>query len=166
MPQINALPWIRSSISEGLSHYQSYQRFTEFAHQQTERTGDRWVGMRRETYYRLYSEIRELRSRVPAAMQAPKDQIPGYGDVVASSRRHGQGYINWAIVYVRTPGSSEILPMHHAIRTDNPLTPEEVEQQATSSIQNAIQQAHGSLEGHVFLGTQYTGTERLQPLEE
>lgn len=163
MPQIPALPFIRGAITQGLSGNQAYRQYQALAREQTAATGERWSGMRRNTFQVLYSQTRAIRQNVPSAIEAPKDKVPEADDIDARSYRHGKGYLNWATVFVRAPGTNDVEPYFHAIRSEEPLTPGETEQRAEAAIMDAIQQAHGSLEGYVFHGSLYTGTERLVP---
>lgn len=165
MPQIPILPYIRSGITQKQSANAIYRTIQAAAREQSSLTGERWTGVNRQSFFRLYGETLSLRQAVGSAMEAPKDRIPDATDINTRSLRHGQGYLQWATVFIRQPGQTDTEPIFHAIRSDNPLTPAEVEMQAQQVVQNATQQAHGTLAGYVFQGAVYTGTERLLPPE-
>lgn len=119
--------------------------------------------MRRNVFQEMYSSTVALRNRVPEAVTAQKD-LPAGGMVpIPRPTVRASGYGNWASVFSRQIGSSVVETEYYFQRSDEPLTPEEIERRAQRDFEAATQTSHGTKAGYVFLGTVYTGTEQLIP---
>lgn len=165
MPKIPVQPLIRSAVSAGLSGNAAYRQMLAAAREQSELTGERWTGIQRSTFLQIYSQTVSMRAKVPDALTAPKDVIPGEHQIVDRTTVRARGYGNWAVVFSRQIGGSAVEMEFYLQRTDVPLTPEQLEQMAQADFEASTQQLHGTKRGYMFLGASYTGTERMTPAE-
>jgi hypothetical protein len=161
--KIPALPYVRSGVSNGLSANATLRMYQQAAQQASVEIGERVTAMDRTAFLRLYSQTRSLRANVQAAMNAPKDQPAGGLPAIPRDTVRATGYGNWATVYVREIGSPYVEPLYHLIRSQSPLTPQEVEDQVIAAFEEYVTDKHGTLQGHFVEGVSYTGTELFTP---
>lgn len=97
-------------------------------------------------------------------MNAPKD-LPGGGlpDFDRQTTRPG-GYGNWAVLFHRPIGTSELEQGFYFVRSDEPLTPQEVEDRVRADFEASATDLHGTVYRHVLEGAMFTGVERLVPV--
>lgn len=165
MPKIPALPFVRSGITSGLSANQALRDYQAAARQATAETGERWTATDRTVFLQLYSQTRAIREQTAEAMAAPKNIPAGGLTIPERASVRATGYGQWARIYSRPVGGTEVEPLYYFVRSDVPLTPQEVEDRARADFEaNAIDE-HGSMFNNVISGVAFTGIERLVPTE-
>lgn len=151
MPKLPALPFVRQSVSQGLSANQAYRDYRSLAGEQGLR------GMRRQDFLRLYSETRDVRADVADAMDRPKDVVPSGSDIIERTTEYATGYGTWVSIYQRTRGMDDLIHTPFLIKTAEPITPAEAEQRA----QWFLEQEEPDVYNRITLGVAYTGTNRF-----
>lgn len=165
MPKLPALPWIRAGIAQGLSGREAYRRYFATVTSLSSETGETWHGVRTYTFQQQYSQIRQARGNVPAAMAAPKTEPGGGLPVPPRQVTRPGGYLNWGVGFVRVIGTSAVDMTIHAIRSQQLLTPQEVENRIRQMIEDSAQESHGTFENHTIEGVVFTGVQELVPIE-
>lgn len=123
--KLPALPWVRAGLSQGLSGRAALANYREAA-------ADAGLsGMRTHDFQRLYSELDAIRGQAGEALDAPKD-IPGGGlePKPWSTQRGITGFGHWVSIYQVERQSGALIHMPYLIKSDQPLTPAQAEQQA------------------------------------
>lgn len=152
MARLPALPFVRSSVTQGLSASESYRRFVSTAHEQG------LTGIRRQDYLRLYSETRAARGTTGAAMAAPRDALPSPELINRRTTHHTTGYGSWVMVYQRPTGGGETFKQPWLIRSSELLTPAEAERRVGQFIaENPYNY------GRTVTGIGYMGTDEYTP---
>lgn len=165
MPKIPALPFVRSGVSAGLSANQAYRDYQQAAQQASFETGDVYTASNRSAFLQLYSSTRSVRANVQEAMNAPKTEPAGGLPIPERESVRATGYGQWAVVFSRPIGSSEVERLFYFQRSNEPLTPEEVEQRARADFEASAVDEHGSMYRNIIEGVAYTGTEKLTPTQ-
>lgn len=156
---------MRSGVSAGLSANEAFRQYQSAAQSASEQTGDDYTASRRDVFLQMYSATRASRARVGDAMQAPYD-VPGGGlDIVDRPSIRARGYGNWSVVFSRPVGSSDIESLFYFQRSNEPLTPAELEARAREDFEASAGDTHGSMYRNVVEGVMFVGTERLIPTE-
>lgn len=127
----------------------------------TDETGDRWTGINRSVFLQMYSAARVARGNVIDALDAPKDQPAGGLDIPERPATVPTGYLNWGIAFTRPVGSSDLERTFHPFRTNEPLTPGEVEDMIRQQIEESAAELHGTFARYTVEAVAYTGTEKL-----
>lgn len=145
-----ALAFIRASVTQGLSGNQAYRDYrAQFPARAPE-------AMRRQDFLRLYSETVGLRGQATAAISAPKN-VP-HGGLVPQQRgsRYAEpgSYGYWVGVYQRTIGTSDYLHTPFLVKSNEPMTPEQAEQQVLDWLQQEPDQYNRTTLGVGFLGVE------------
>lgn len=148
MAVLPALPFIRSSVSQGLSGNEAYRRFVATAHEQG------LTGIRRHDFTRLYSQTRAARGRMGEAMGAPRDVLPSPEMISPGRGESRHRFISWVMTYQREVGGTEITQEPWAVGSEELLTPEEAERRIGEAVANSPQSYPRR-----FLGAVYTGTD-------
>jgi hypothetical protein len=154
-----------SGVAEGLSGRQALRNYLADVAKQNEETGQRWTGIRTTVFQQQYAATIALRAAVPDAINAPKDTPSGGLKPVPRPTTRPGGYLNWSVAFTRPIGSSELETTFHPIRSNEPLTPAELEAVVRQSIEDASAEAHGSFYRYTIEGVVWTGTEELVPEE-
>lgn len=154
MAKLPALPYIRSTVSQGLSANQSYRQYQSLARSQD------LEGMRRQDYLRLYSETVAIRGQAATAMGRPKNTVPAADEIISRSTVNARGYGQWVAIYQRTSGTGDFYHTPFLIKTNEPITPEEAEARALAYLDQQPDEYN-----RVTLGVGYMGTERFNPMQ-
>lgn len=152
MAKLPALPFVRSSITQGLSASAALREYRATAGEQGLR------GMRRQDFLRLYSEVLASNDRTQEAMDAPKDVVPSGPFPLRHTETAAPGYIQSVAIYQRTRGTDDLIQTPYMIKTARPITPQEAEQRA----QWYLEQEEPDVYNRITLGVVYTGTVRLE----
>lgn len=155
MAKLPALPFVRSSVTQGLSASESYRQYQQLARENDLR------GMRRQDYLRIYSETMAARGNAARAMQQPKDRVPTTDEIVNRSTVRAKGYGQWVAIYQRTSGQNDFMHMPFLVKTSEPITPEEAEARALEFLSQQPDEYN-----RVTIGVGYMGTEEFNPLEQ
>lgn len=150
MAKLPALPFIRSTLTAGLSANQSYRQFQQLA----DESG--LQGIRRQDYLRLYSETAAARGAAVQGMYAPRDQLPER--ITQRGTIRARGYGSWVSIYQRTRGQSDLIHTPFLIKSSEPITPAEAEARALDYL-NQEPDAYN----RVTLGVGYLHTEEFTP---
>jgi hypothetical protein len=148
LAKLPALQWVRSGVTQGLSANESYRQFQAAAR------AEGLQGLRRQDYLRLYSETRNARGRVPAAIAYPKNQLPDRTIIAPRTKAGRGGYGSWVMVYQRTSGETDLIGSPWLLRSDELMTPEEAERQVGTYIANNPYEYD-----RVVIGIGYVGTD-------
>jgi hypothetical protein len=161
MPRLNPLEWARNGVTAGLSGRQAYGAMMDEAGRLTGSTGERWTGVARATFFEIYSGVRYAREQIPEAMGAPKD-IPGGGlEVSTRGARVASGYLHAGVSFTRPIGGVDVERGIHLFRSDELLTPQQVEDLIRSQIEESAMEAHGTFTGMTIEGISFTGVQQL-----
>ena len=163
MPKIPALPFARGGVSAGLSANEAFRQYQAAARTATEQTGEEYTAGRRDVFLQMYASTLAARNRIGDAMQAPKDIPAGGLDIVQRPSVRATGYGNWSVIFSRPIGSSDLETLFYYQRSDEPLTPEEVEARAREDFEASATDVHGSQYRNTIEGIMFTGTELLIP---
>lgn len=150
MANLDALRYVRTGVTQGLSANASYRHYRTVA-QENDLTS-----LRRQDYLRLYSETRALRGLAAKAIDMPRGQVPTEAE--SRGTRFATGYGHWVHIYQRASGESDLLHKVFLVKSQEPLTPEEAEAQAAQWAQQG-EDAYN----YVTLGVGYMGTEVFEP---
>ena len=150
LSRLPAIPYVRNGVSQGWSANRAYQHYRDQA-REAEATG-----LRRQDFLRLYSETRALRGLAEQAIQAPRHLPPE--TIEPRSTRFTSGYGSWVHIYQRASGETDLLHKVFLVKSADPITPEEAEQQALEWAQ-----AGEDSYNYVTLGVGYMGTEQFIP---
>jgi hypothetical protein len=104
----------------------------------------------------LHSETLNLRGNAAEAIKAPKDQIPT--TIAPRGTEHVSGHGTWVSVYQRSSGETDLIHMPYLVKSHQPITPEEAEQQVVEYLQREPDKYN-----RVTLGIGYVGTEKFMP---
>jgi hypothetical protein len=127
----------------------------------SDETGQNWTGVARSTFLQIYSGVRYARGNIPEAMGAPKD-IPGGGLTIPDRPSSvASGYLHAGVAFTRPIGSGEVERSIHLVRSNELLTPQEVEDKIREQIEESASQAHGTFSRYTIEGISFTGTEQL-----
>jgi hypothetical protein len=159
------LQFVRAGVSEGISANQAYQNMLSEARSQSELTGERWTGVRRDTFLQMYSGTRVARQNVALALEAPRDQPAGGLSIPTRPSTVASGYLNWGVSFTRPIGGGTVDKNFHPFRTAEPLTPAEVEQLIREQIEESAADLHGSFARQTIEGIAYTGAEQLTQIQ-
>lgn len=150
MANLDALRYVRTGVSQGLSANASYRHYRTVAQEND------FTSLRRQDYLRLYSETRALRGQAATAIDAPRNQVPT--EIQQRSTRLASGYGQWVHIYQRPSGETDLLHKVFLVRSNDPLTPEQSEAQALQWAREGE-----SSYNYVTLGVGYMGTEQFIP---
>lgn len=151
MAKLPALPFIRRSVTAGLSANQSYREFQETAR------GQGLQGLRRQDYLRLYSETRTARGAAATAVSMPRDVLPSPEQINRRTYGAKTKYGSWVMIYQRAKGETDIIAQPWMIGSDELITPEEAERRAGAAIASNPYEYDRTL-----LGIGYIGTDQYQ----
>lgn len=165
MPSVQSLTFIRNAISEGRSANSAYRAMRTEAQRLTEETGNRWTGLGRQSFLRLYSETLAARNKVGNALDYDIDQLPDDSVMTNRGSAISKGYITWLTIYTRQQGETDIETEFFAVHSQQPITPSQAMASARQGFEDNAQQEHGSNAGYSFIGATYSGTWRMQPRE-
>jgi hypothetical protein len=154
MAKLPALPFVRSSVTQGLSANASYRQYSTLARD------NGLQGMRRQDYLRVYSETLASRGNAARALTQPKDRPPTNDEIVNRSTVNARGYGQWVAIYQRTSGQDDFMHMPFLVKTREPITPAEAEARALDYL-NQEPDAYD----RVTIGVGYMGTEHFTPME-
>lgn len=154
MAKLPALPFVRSSVTQGLSANQSYRQYRTLARE------NGLQGMRRQDYLRIYSETIAARGNAARAMQQPKDRVPNTDEIVNRSTVNARGYGQWVAIYQRTSGQNDFIHMPFLVKTREPITPAEAEARAMQYLEQ-----EPDAYNRVTIGVGYMGTEQFNPMQ-
>lgn len=155
MAKLPALPFVRSSVSRGLSANHAYRDYRVTAGEQGLR------GMRRQDFLRLYSETRDARDTTAQAMDAPKNVIPSGDLITRRTTEYATGYGTFVNIYQRTRGQDDLIHTPYLIKSREPITPAQAEQRALWY----LEQEEPEVYDRVTLGVSYAGTNLFVPRE-
>lgn len=154
---------MRSGVSAGLSANEAFRRYQAAAQEASQETGEHWTASNRSVFLQMYSSTRAARSQIGEAMQSPKN-LPGGGlTPVPRETVRASGFGNWAIVFARGIGQTEVERLFYFQRSNQPLTPQEIENLAREDFENSAADEHGSMFRNVIEGVVFTGVEELIP---
>lgn len=153
MAKLPALPFVRSSVTQGLSANQAYRDYRLTAGEQGLR------GMRRQDFLRLYSETLAVRDDVAEAMDRPKNVVPSADAIKERTTEYATGYGTWVSIYQRTRGQNDLIHTPFLIKTNTPISPAEAEQRALWF----LEQEEPDVYNRITLGVTYTGTNLFTP---
>lgn len=124
-------------------------------------SGLNYTGVRLYTFQQMYAGSRAARDNVQLAINAPKDEpggglsIPERPSVVAS------GYLHAAAAFTRPTGGSEVERTIHLVRSNDILTPAQVEDLVRAQIEDSATESHGTFAHYTIEGITFTGIEHL-----
>lgn len=161
MPRLDPLYFARTGVSQGLSGRQAYAQMMQQAQNLTEASGERWTGVARDTFFQVYSGVRNTREQIPVAMNAPKDVV--LGGLTPSERPSTVSgrYLYGTVAFTRPIGSPEVERSIHLIQSKQALTPQQVEDEVRRQIEESAMQSHGTFTNYTIEGISFTGVERL-----
>lgn len=163
MPSVTPIVYIRQAISSGRSANSAYRAMRRDIANLTTETGQTWHGIGRQTFLRLYSETLAARNKVGNALDYDITQLPDGTVMTDRQSRYSRGYLTWLTIYSREQGTSDIETQFFAVHSRQPLTPEQAMLKAQEGFETSAAQAHGTLQGQVFVGSTYSGTWRMVP---
>jgi hypothetical protein len=149
-PKLPALPFIRSSITQGLGASQAYDQYLATA------KANAWRGMRKQDFLRLYSETVNVRESVRQNMHAPRKTVPS--NIEKRGTISARGYGTWVGIHQRTSGESDYIFTPFLIKSNAPITPEEAEQRAIDYLDQ-----DPDVYNRVLIGVGYLNTEHFIP---
>lgn len=91
-------------------------------------------------------------------MDRPKAAIPSGTQIVNRATVRARGYGQWVSIFQRTSGESDLIMMPYLVKTNEPISPQQAEDQALAFLAQSPDEY-----GRVTLGVTYTGTERFVP---
>jgi len=150
--KLPVLPFVRSGITRGVSANAAYREYRATA----QSIGEDVTTTRRQDFLRLYSQTLNLRGLAQQAVGMPRDIVPD--QVEPRDTKYARGYGQWVMVFQRTRGGEDFLPMPFLIKSNEPITPAEAEARALSYVETQADDYD-----RVLLGVSYAGTERFQP---
>lgn len=154
MAKLPALPFVRSSVTNGLSANESYRQYRSLA------ADNGLQSMRRQDYLRIYSETLATRGNALRALSQPKDRVPASDEIVNRSTVNARGYGQWVAIYQRTSGQNDFMHVPFLVKTNEPITPAEAEARAMDYL-NQQPDAYD----RVTIGVGYLGTEKFNPMD-
>jgi hypothetical protein len=161
LPRLNPLYYARIGVSQGLSANQSYRNMQENAAGLSAETGDNWTGVARGTFLQIYSGISQARDQITAAMGAPKD-LPGGGlDIPERPATVASGYLHAGVAFTRPIGAGDVEQTIHLVRSNDLLTPQQVEDAIRAQIEASAEDLHGTFARYTIEGISFTGVEKL-----
>lgn len=148
MAKLPALPYIRRGVTEGLSANASYREFQAAAH------AEGLTGIRRQDYLRMYAQTIASRATLSQALSHPKTDLPTPDMIKPRRSTVKRGYLSWVQIYTRPTGGAGLDEQRWAIRSDEPLTPEEAERRAGMAIAQNPYDYETTIVGIGYIGTQ------------
>ena len=148
-------------MSQGLSAEQSYRNMREGADLLSTETGDNWTAIRRNTFQQIFSGISQARDQVPEAMGAPKGEPGGGLDVPERPATVASGYLHAGVAFTRPIGMGGVEQTVHLIRSNDLLTPQQVEDAIRAQIEASAEDLHGTFARYTIEGISFTGVEKL-----
>lgn len=146
MARLDALPYVRAGLSQGLTVTQALRDYREAA------AGAGLTGMRTYDFQRLYSTIGAVRGQAEQALNADKD-IPGGGlTPVQWPTASEPGYGHWVQTYQIERDSGALTQSSMIIKSDEIITPEEAEQRALAFLSTNPDQYNRRTIGVTFSG--------------
>lgn len=152
MPKIPALPYVRSSITRGLSANAAYREYQGNAREAGA------TGMRRQDFLRLYSQTRNLRGQAEQLLDAPKNIINGGVNPEPRDTISVKGYGYWVAVYQRTVGQQDFMSTPYLVKSHEQLTPAEAERRVGSFLVESE-----DVYNRTVLGVGLVGVEQFNP---
>lgn len=155
------MQYVRAGVTEGLSARAAYRNMQADAARLSDETGLRYTGIRLYTFQQMYAGTRQARENVQEAINAPKDEpggglsIPERPSVVAT------GFLHAAAAFTRPTGASEVERTIHLVRSNEVLTPAQVEDLVREQIEQSATESHGTFAHYTVEGITFTGVQRL-----
>ena len=149
-PKLPALPFIRSSLSQGLGPTDTYRQYAA-----TVKAND-WRGMRAQDFYRLYHETNNVRATVKETMSSPPNTIPS--QIAKRGTITARGYGQWVGIHQRTRGENDYIFTPFLVKTGKPITPAEAEARALDWLEQQPDEYN-----RVTLAVGYLTTEQFIP---
>lgn len=129
-------------------------------------------GVRRETWLKMYGEVKARQAIRSVALGDVLTQVPGRQDINRLPTRNQTGYVQYADVYIRSKDTGDLYVRTQAIRTRTLMSKDEVVdriwQRYTQSVENAKagQARWGTMPDEVVEGVWYTDTIELYISED
>jgi hypothetical protein len=149
-PKFPALPWIRSSISQGKGLTASYLEYNAIVKE------NGWRGIRRQDYSHLYQQTVNVRNSVRESMNAPRGSVPSV--IETRGTITARGYGTWVGIHQRTSGQSDYIFTPFLVKSAQPITPQEAEGRALAYLDE-----QPDVYNRVILGVGYLSTEHFIP---
>jgi hypothetical protein len=155
------MSYLREGIATGLTAEQAYNNVLEEVRANTEATGERWYGVRKYTFQQTYAATRQARGNVPQALVAPRDEPGGGLSIPERPATVPGGYLNAGISATRAIGASDVEVNVHLFRTNELLTPAEVEDYIRAQIEESNWEKYFGGSPFTIESVAFTGVQKL-----